>query len=39
MKIIEAVPRGNYKLFLRFEDGVVGELDLSALAGRGVFAT
>ena len=39
MKIIEAVPQGGYKLFLRFEDGVAGELDLSAFAGRGVFAT
>jgi hypothetical protein len=38
MKIIEAVPREEYKLFLRFEDGVAGEVDLSALAGRGVFA-
>ncbi len=39
MKIIEAVPREGYKLFLRFEDGVAGEVDLSALAGRGVFAS
>jgi hypothetical protein len=38
MKITEAVPQGEYKLFLRFEDGVAGEVDLSALAGRGVFA-
>ena len=36
---IEAVPREGYKLFLRFEDGVAGEVDLSALAGRGVFAS
>ncbi len=39
MRITEAVPREEYKLFLRFEDGVAGEVDLSALAGRGVFAT
>jgi len=39
MKIIEAVPREDYKLFLRFEDGVAGEVDLSELAGRGVFAS
>ena len=39
MKIIEAVPRQDYKLFLRFENGVAGAVDLSALVGRGVFAS
>ena len=38
MKIAEATPREDFKLFLRFEDGIAGEVDLSALAGRGVFA-
>ncbi|MBI2908045.1 MAG: DUF2442 domain-containing protein [Chloroflexi bacterium] len=28
----------GYRLWLRFEDGVEGEVDLSHLAGRGVFA-
>lgn len=28
----------GYKAFLRFEDGSEGVMDLSALAGRGVFA-
>ena len=38
MKIIEAASREEYRLFLRFEDGTAGEVDLSELAGRGVFA-
>ena len=38
MKIVEAVPRKHFRLFLRFEDDTAGEVDLSALAGRGVFA-
>ena len=38
MKITEAIPRPGHKLFLRFDDDVAGEVDLSGLAGRGVFA-
>jgi len=38
MKIVELSPREGYKLFLRFEDGASGVVDLSAFAGRGVFA-
>ena len=38
MKIVEAAPRKDYRIFLLFEDGTAGEVDLSALAGRGVFA-
>jgi hypothetical protein len=38
MKRITAVePRDGYHLWLRFEDGIEGELDLSHLAGEGVF--
>lgn len=37
MKITEAKPRDNYKLFLRFDEGVSGVVDLSDIAGRGVF--
>ena len=37
MKITEAKPLENYKLFLRFDDDVSGVVDLSDVAGRGVF--
>ena len=37
MKITEAKPLQNYKLFLRFDDGVFGVVDLSDMTGRGVF--
>ena len=30
-------PRDGYRIWLRFQDGTVGEIDLSHLAGRGVF--
>jgi hypothetical protein len=33
---VKALP--NYRLWLRYADGVAGEVDLSHLAGRGVFA-
>jgi hypothetical protein len=39
MKIVEVSPREGLKLFLRYDDGVAGVLDLSSLAGRGVFAS
>lgn len=38
MKIAEAIPQEGYKLFLRFENGLTGDVNLSKLAGRGVFA-
>ena len=37
MKITEVKPLEKYKLFLRFDDGVSGVVDLSDIAGRGVF--
>jgi len=37
-KIVEAKALQGYRLWLRYEDGVEGEVDLSDLAGRGVFA-
>lgn len=37
MKIVEMCPREGFKLYLRYDDGVAGELDLSGLAGQGVF--
>ena len=39
MNIVELSPRENYGLFLRYEDGTEGVVDLSSLAGRGVFAS
>lgn len=36
-KLTTARPLPNYHLWLQYEDGVVGEVDLSDLAGRGVF--
>lgn len=37
-RIVEAVAKPNYRLWLRFADGSSGEVDLSHLVGRGVFA-
>ena len=34
----EVRPLGPYRIWLRYEDGTEGEIDLSDLAGRGVFA-
>jgi len=38
MKLIEVSPQAGFRLSLRYEDGVLGVVDLSPLAGRGVFA-
>lgn len=38
MNLIEVVPRGRFRLYLKYDDGVEGVVDLSALAGRGVFS-
>ena len=38
--MIDAVnvePRDGYRIWLRYSDGVSGEVDLSDMAGRGVF--
>lgn len=37
LKILEALPRDGYKVWLKFNDGTTGEADLSHLAGKGVF--
>ena len=37
-KIVELKPLPEYKLRVRFADGVEGEADLSHLAGKGVFS-
>ena len=35
---VDIMPLTAYKLHIRYEDGVEGEIDLSHLAGKGVFA-
>jgi len=38
--IVEVRPRGEYRLYLRFEDGVTGEVDLSTVVSfDGIFAS
>ena len=37
MRAVEARPLSGYRIWLRYADGVEGEVDLSHLAGRGVF--
>ena len=37
-KIVEVKPMGKYTVWLKFADGVQGTVDLSELAGKGVFA-
>jgi len=37
-RIVSARPLPGYRLSLCFEDGVEGEVDLSDLVGKGVFA-
>jgi hypothetical protein len=36
-KPVAVKPLANYRIWLRYDDGVEGEADLSDLAGRGVF--
>lgn len=38
-RIVEAEPREQYRLWIRFEDGTEGEVDLSNLVGKGVFGS
>jgi len=38
MKLTEVFPKDGYRLFLRYDDGACGEVDLSSYAGRGVFS-
>ena len=37
-KIIACKVLENYRVWLRFDDGVEGEVDLSDMVGKGVFA-
>ena len=36
-RLVDVEARADYKLWVRFEDGVEGEADLSDVAGHGVF--
>ncbi len=36
-RLVEVRPLPGYRLYLRYDDGVAGEVDLSHLAGKGVF--
>lgn len=36
-RITQVQPRARYRVWLRFEDGTSGEVDLSDLVGKGVF--
>jgi hypothetical protein len=38
LKAVEVKPLSDYRIWIRFADGVAGEVDLSYLAGRGVFS-
>ncbi len=38
IKAVEAEPRPDFHIWVEFSDGVSGEVDLSDVAGRGVFA-
>lgn len=38
MHVVEVTPLPDYRLYLRFADDVAGEVDLSDLVGKGVFA-
>ncbi len=37
-KPVEVKPLANYRLWLKYADGVSGEIDLTHLAGKGVFS-
>ena len=37
-RLLEVKPLKGYRLWLRYEDGVEGVVDLSDLVGKGVFA-
>jgi hypothetical protein len=38
MHVVAVQPRTSYTLWLRYADGVEGIVDLTSLAGRGVFS-
>ena len=36
-KIVDCKPKPNYHVWIQFDDGLEGEVDLSYLVGEGVF--
>ncbi len=36
-KIVACKPKPGYRVWMRFDDGLEGEVDLSDLVGKGVF--
>jgi hypothetical protein len=38
MNLIEVAPRNDFRLFVKYDDGTHGEVDLSSYVGRGVFS-
>ena len=38
-RVVEVRPLEDYVIWVRFSDGISGEVDLSDLAGKGVFAS
>jgi hypothetical protein len=37
-KLVEIKPKLNYRLWMKFSDGVEGDVDLSSNVGKGVFS-
>ena len=37
IRIVEIKPLASYKLHIKYNDGVEGDIDLSDIAGKGVF--
>ena len=37
IEAVDVAPRDGYRIWLRYSDGASGEVDLSDMAGRGVF--
>jgi len=37
VRLVQVKPQPHYRLWLRYADGVQGEVDLSGLVGQGVF--
>lgn len=37
-KIVEVKPLKNYRVWIKFSDGIEGTVDLSELVGKGVFS-
>lgn len=37
-KVVEAKPLDNYKVWIKFSDGIEGTVDLSDMVGKGIFS-